>query len=361
MPLPKLAGRSLGVVLLLAMPIQAATLDEEVTAVLEPFADPAGPGAAVMVISDGQIVLQRVCGRADMKHDRPITIETNFRLASVSKQFTATAIMLLSQRGRLSYDDPLTKFFPDFPEIGKQMTVRQLLWHTSGVVAYEDLIPDGQTTQLSDRDVLQLVERQHGVYFTPGTKFRYSNTGYALLALIVEQVSGQGFAHFLAEEIFQPIGMKATVAFEQGVSTVKNRAFGYDVVEGVFVDADQSVTSAVLGDGGIYTSLQDYFVWDQALMNQQLLPEQTWREAFEPGHLATRQEPIDYGFGWRIRDADGVRVLFHDGRTSGFNNAVRRVPARRLSVVVLTNRAGNHAGAMADAILVAAMKAFSTQ
>src|ERR1051325_4820515 len=161
------------------------------------------------------------------------------------------AIMMLSDRKLLSYDDPLTKFFPDFPPYGKQITVRHLLTHTAGMLAYEDLIPAGTVLLLKDRDVLNLLASQDHTYFAPGSEYRYSNSGYAHPALIVESVSGMRFAQFLRKNIFDPLDMNGSVAYEKGISTVARRAFGYTAKGKSFQATDQSLTSSVLGDGGI--------------------------------------------------------------------------------------------------------------
>jgi N-acyl-D-amino-acid deacylase len=329
---------------------QADPLESKVDELFREFDRPYVPGTSVAVIRDGKIVLAKGYGLANVKEKTPVTPHTNFRIASVSKQFTAMCIMMLRQRGLLDYDDPITRFFPDFPEIGKQITVHHLLGHTSGLVAYEDIIPDDQSAQLKDRDVLELLKTQHGTYFTPGTQYRYSNTGYALLALIVEEVSGKDFATFLKGNIFLPLAMSETVAYEKGISTVSHRAYGYKCTDQGCVDADQSLTSAVLGDGGIYTSILDYYKWDQALYGKQLLDREALEEAFTPGQLADGT-PTNYGFGWRIDKRNSVRVLHHDGGTCGFDAAVRRVPEMQITVVVFINRAGRHARVIADDLL----------
>src|SRR4051812_2824084 len=185
------------------------------------------PGAAVMVIRDGQPIFAKAYGMADVEKKVPCTTSTNFRLASVTKQFTAMGIMILAERGKLSLDDKITKFFAGFPKYGEQITVRHLLTHTSGVVDYDDPVPPGTTVQLKDKDVLKIVREHDGTYFPPGTQFRYSNSGYALLALIIEKVSGQTYAQFQKANIFDPLDMSNTVAYENGISTVPNRAFGY--------------------------------------------------------------------------------------------------------------------------------------
>jgi CubicO group peptidase (beta-lactamase class C family) len=325
-------------------------LEKKVDELLRDFDQPDAPGASVGIIRDGQVVFKKGYGLANLPEKTPADEYTNYRLASVTKQFTAMAIMILKERGRLAYGDPITRFFPDFPKVGERITVRHLLTHTSGVVDYEDLIPSDRTVPLKDRDVLELVQAQHGVYFTPGTEYRYSNTGYALLALIVERVSGQDFAIFLDENIFKPLGMNGTVAYEKGVSTVSRRAYGYKQTGSGFVDADQSLTSAVLGDGGIYTSVMDYYRWDQALYGTKLVSRKTLDEAFMPTRLADGTT-IPYGFGWRLDERRGTRVVYHNGETTGFNTAVRRAPDRRLTVIVLANRTGEEAAHIADALL----------
>ena len=348
---PRLTGRVVLLLLFISAPLcPGDEVADKVDALVQPLVGREIPGASVAIIGDGRIILNKSYGLANVQAKTRAEEHTNYRLASVTKQFTAMAIMIVKERGLLSYDDPLTRFFPDYPQTGEGITVRHLLGHTSGVIDYEDLIPARQKTPLRDRDVLELLKNQQGTYFTPGTRYRYSNTGYALLALIVEKASGCDFATFLAANIFAPLGMKTSVAFEEGVSTVDNRAYGYFRGEAGFDEADQSLTSAILGDGGIYTSLREYYLWDQALYGEKLVGRRILREAFVSGRLADGSS-CGYGFGWRIDERRGVRVLHHDGRTCGFNNAVRRVPERRLTVVVFTNVAGKQAAKIADALL----------
>src|SRR5690606_19781212 len=175
---------------------------------------------------------------------------TNFRLASVSKQFTATAILLLAQDGALSLDDPLRKWLPSLPAATDGISLHHVLSHTSGLVDYEDVMPDHVDGQLHDSDVLRLLETQDRLYFAPGSDYRYSNSGYALLALVVGKASGKDFATFLRERIFLPLGMDATVAFEDGVSTVAHRAYGHPLADGAWTRTDQRRTRAGRGDAG---------------------------------------------------------------------------------------------------------------
>jgi CubicO group peptidase (beta-lactamase class C family) len=284
------------------------------------------PGASVLVVRDGHVLVSKSYGMANLEERNAATPDTNYRLASVTKQFTAAAILMLAERGKLSIDDPITRYL-ELPPYANAITIRHLLTHTSGLLAYEDLIPPGTTKQLRDADVLRLLATQNTTYFPPGTHYRYSNTGYAFLALIVQRVSGTSFADFLRQNIFKPAGMNASLALEEGISTVARRAFGYSRSEGGWHRTDQSLTSAVLGDGGIYTSIDDLVHWiawlESGRFNQALVPA-----------TPTDDPAVQYGFGWRISGP----IVSHTGETIGFRNAIVRFPARHLAVVVLTNR-----------------------
>ena len=187
--------------------------------------------------------------------------------------------------------------------------------------------------QVHDADVLQLLQSQDRTYFAPGGGYRYSNSGYALLALIVEKASGLRYADFLRQRMFQPLGMDATVAYEAGVSQLAHRAYGYSLEGATWHRTDQSSTSAVLGDGGIYSSIDDLAKWDAALYDERLLRGTSLRQAFSPA-TRTDDPEVEYGFGWRITG----ETLWHSGETIGFRNVIVRYPQRRLTVVVLTNR-----------------------
>ncbi|MDB6058065.1 MAG: Penicillin-binding protein 4 [Verrucomicrobiales bacterium] len=294
------------------------------------------PGASVMVIHDGKPVFAKAYGMADVDNKVPCTTNTNFRLASVTKQFTAMGILILADRNKLSLDDKITKFFPRFPKYGEQTTVRHLLTHTSGVYDYDDPVPPGTTVQMKDKDVLKTVAGHDETYFPPGTKFRYSNSGYALLALIIEKVSGQSYADFLKANVFTPLGMSNSVAFEDGISTVPNRAFGYAKNGDHFEPADQSLTSAVLGDGGIYSSVVDMFKWDQSLYTDKLVSHARLKDAFTVHSKTSDMAGSGYGYGWYVAGPDHV---WHYGSTCGFNTMINRFPQKKTTIIILTNRA----------------------
>lgn len=314
-------------------PDQTARID----ALFQPFDRADAPGMSVLVLHAGKPVFARGYGLADLAACVPCSTNTNFRLASVTKQFTAMAILMLAERKKLSLDERLTDFFPEYPAHGQAITVRHLLTHTSGLLDYEDAIPEGTTIAVLDQDVLRILLRQEKTYFPPGTQYRYSNSAYALLALIVEQRSGQTFAHFLKQHIFAPLKMTRTLAYEEGLSVVANRAYGHSPAGDRFQRTDQSLTSSVLGDGGVYSSALDLAKWDAALYTTKLVSRKTLQEAFTPA-IATDKPRRSYGFGWYLGEYRGVRAIWHSGETRGFRTRLSRLPEKKFTVILLANR-----------------------
>ncbi len=305
------------------------------------------PGAAVAITADGATLFRRAYGLANVESRIAATPATNYRLASLTKQFTAAAILLLKEDGRLSIDDPVLRWLPTMPPSAGEMVIRHLLTHTSGLLDFEALIPAGTASPVHDADVLRLLERENRRHFTPGTEYRYSNSGYSLLALIVERASGEGFAEFLRRRIFLPLGMHTTVAFEEGISSVADRAFGYTAGRQSWVRADQSMTSATLGDGGIYSSIEDLAKWDAALYGGGLLRPESLHLAFQPA-TPTADPAVQYGFGWRISGD----TVWHSGETTGFRNVIVRHLRLRSTVILLTNR--DHPAPYRTALAIAA-------
>ncbi len=260
------------------------------------------PGAAFMVIHKGEILDERYYGLADIEQKTKVSRTTNFRLASVSKQFTAMAILQLMDQGIIKFSTGLQHVFPEFPEYAEHITYGQLLHHTSGLISYEYLIPDTAIIPVKDIDVLELLLQEDSTYFPPGSDYRYSNSGYALLALTVERLSGSSFSKYLEENIFKPSRMEQSVAYVNGVNSVPDRAFGYHVIDEDIEFSDQSMTSSVLGDGGIYSSIADLFNWDQELYNTDLVSKALLDSAYSPWLK-------NYGCGWRIEDYKGLKRI----------------------------------------------------
>lgn len=319
-------------------PMLAQTVDRSIDSLMAPYASPDGPGASLLVIRDG-IPFMKSYGLANVEKQTPVSGASAFRLASLSKQFTATAIMILVADGRLRYDADVTTLLSGLPPFARGVTVRNLMNHTSGLPDYEDFVPDTQTTPVHDVDIPGLIANATASRFAVGTKYSYSNTGYGLLALIVEHVSKQRYADFLHARIFSRLGMSGTVAHEEGRSVVSNRAYGYTVRSTGIHRTDQSTTSAVLGDGGIYTSANDLVKWDRALESFALVSPEAQQQAWTPPTLAAGVKS-EYGFGWFVDSDHGTMRLRHHGESRGFTNSILRYPQRRLTVVILTNRTG---------------------
>ena len=354
---------------------KSPSLQNKLDKIFSAFA-PDQPGLAVLVRQNGRTIYQRGFGMRDLQSRAPITPQTDFRLASCTKQFTAMAIMLLVHDGKLRYDTRLTDVFPDFPEYGKAITIRHLLNHSSGLPDYEALIEQSPTRwseaqQITDAEVLALLKSQTHGKFAPGSSWSYSNSGYVVLGLIVAQVSGQSFPDFLQARIFAPLKMNHTLAYVRGTNVVPNRAYGHSQEGNKFIQTDQSSTSATLGDGGVYSNLEDLARWGDALTHHTLLSEAEMQPALVPFKLPDGSlphwasdpgdtdplggKPVAYGFGWFLDSYQGHPRMWHYGDTVGFKSAIERFPQDRLTVIVLCNRSDLDAPALAlkvaDAVL----------
>ncbi len=329
---------------LLASTVAKAQLRERLDSLMQATTQSGQPGAALLVEINGKAIYQSGKGLANVATKTSITSETNFRMASVSKQFTAMGILLLEKDGKLSLDDPIIRFFPEFNgQVGRKVQIRNLLTHSSGLLDYESVMNPNQREQLLDTDVLTLLKDRDSLYFEPGSTFRYSNSGYCLLALIIERVSGQPFSAFIRERIFKPLHMTQSVVYEAR-KLIVNRAMGYRKQGGAYVFSDQSVTSATKGDGGIYTSLTDYKKWIDGLHNHTLID---LKAALARTGQAIRANPGSYyGAGWFFRQPSNP-VLFHSGSTCGFNNFVVAIPEKKVLMAYFSNKADNKTNAAA--------------
>ena len=336
--------------LIALIPAAAQVSTSQIDAIFAPLKSTNAPGAAVLVIRNGKPVFRQGYGATDLRTHHPIDATTNFRLASFTKQFTAMCIMLLVHDGKLHYDDHLTDIFPEFLAYGKAITIRNLLNHTSGLPDYEEILmkqypdtPPEKIPQILDAGVLKLLEQQTAGKFPPGSKWEYSNSGYATLAMIVEKVSGKLFGQFLHDRIFAPLKMTNTLAYEKGKNEVPNRAYGHTKEKDVWRETDQSPTSAVLGDGGIYSSLDDLAKWDRALREHTLLSAAEMQPALIPvqptGGPATFDNgaPVSYGFGWFLDPYKGHKRMHHDGSTIGFRTTIQRFTDDNLTIIILAN------------------------
>jgi CubicO group peptidase (beta-lactamase class C family) len=321
------------------------------------------PGLAVLVRRDGRALFEKGYGVRDLRTQAKVDEHTNFRLASFTKQFTAMAVMLLVRDGKLRYDQTLTELFPDFPAYGEHITVRNLLNHTGGLPDYEDLMAAEDKAkgtiwspehQIQDDEVLALLKKETRGKFAAGRSWSYSNSGYVVLGLIVAKTSNQTYGDFLRGRIFSPLHMDHTIVYQKGTNEVANRAYGHSKDGQVLKETDQSSTSATLGDGGIYSNLEDLGKWDDALRNHTLLTTEEMNPAFIPAKLADGSathwpvepnddnlhpgKPVYYGFGWFLDPYQGNTRMWHTGSTMGFRTVIERFTGDKLSIIILCNR-----------------------
>lgn len=310
-----------------------------VDSIMAGYTAPDGPGAAVLVARRGVPLVMKGYGLAEVETGRQVTATTNFRLASLTKQFNATTILLLQKEGLLTLEDPIARHLPELPAYANRVIVRQLLQHISGLPDYEDYLRITHLVPVREYDVPFMIQDADSLQAPPGTVYHYSNTGYALLGVIAERAAGLPYPEVLRTRIFAPAGMTGSIAFVSDGPPVRERAYGYSRAKlfRAWKRTDQSMTSAVLGDGGIYSSVRDWLQWDRALNNQMLLDSLMQEEAFTPATLSDGSL-TKYGFGWMIEQYRGLRAVAHSGGTMGFTHFMIRFPADEFTVVLLTNR-----------------------
>ena len=317
-------------------PVAAPAWQAEVDALVAAQDNARMPGFAVGVVRGGELVYSRGAGLANVETSQQIDSRSNFRLASVTKQLTAAAILKLYEEGKLAPDDTLGEVLPGFPAYADDITIEQLVVHRSGLADYEDLMPEGQTRQLTDADVLAMLKVQPKPMFPPDERFHYSNSGYVLLGLIIEARSGMPFADYLDSRIFAPLGMRDTRSYGGEAATIPHRAYGHTVKDGAATRTDQSSTSALLGDGGVYSSLHDMARWVAALDNNKVLSAGSRQRQFNA--VPVPETPgVGYGYGFFIDRLNGHARTWHTGSSIGFRHKLLRFPERDLTVIVLGN------------------------
>ena len=323
----------------LATVVLADSLESRVDAAFADLDSTHSAGCAVAVVRDGKTVFANGYGMANLDHGVPITPETIFDIGSTSKQFTAAAIALLALDGRLALDDDVRKHIPELPGYDKTITVRQLLHHTSGVRDYDLLlILSGLDDHdvFSYRDLVDLTARQQNLNFTPGDTHLYSNTGYILLAVIVERVSGLTIGEFVAQRIFAPLGMVHSLVYEDRDRIVPHRATGYSRSKDGSLRMDHYWNFALGGDGQIYTTVGDLALWDSNFYDPRVGGAGFLEMMRTRGELNSG-ESIDYALGLFHGDYRGLQTVSHGGAWGGFRAQFIRVPEQRFSAVVLCN------------------------
>jgi CubicO group peptidase (beta-lactamase class C family) len=298
------------------------------------------PGAAVLIARNGAILLQKGYGLAQVEMRAPITSETRFRIGSITKQFTSAAILKLAEDGKLSLDDPLSKFVPDWPR-GHQVTLRHLLTHTSGIHNFTAK-PDFKARVRDPIPLAKLIAsfKNDPYDFEPGEKYSYCNSGYVLLGFIVETVSGQPYESYLRKTFFERCGMKDTGVYRSGTAP-SAEALGYSYENEVIQQSVDWDMSNVAGSGALYSTGRDLFRWNEALFGQKVLSAASLQTAFTVGVLKgddpSHPEDTGYGCGWAIDRLNGAREVSHGGELAGFGSYLLRLPDYYLTVVVLLN------------------------
>jgi CubicO group peptidase (beta-lactamase class C family) len=292
------------------------------------------PGLALLVIRDGKITKSQGYGFSNVELQVPVKPETIFQSGSMGKQFTATAVMMLVEEGKLALDDPLTKFFPEAPPAWRNVKIRHLLSHTGGFTDYPDKFDFRR--DYSEDELIKIVEGI-ALSFPPGSKWAYSNLGYLTLGVLIHRVTGQFYGDFLHDRIFQPLGMNTRIINEADI--VPNRAAGYRLVKGELKNQEWvSPTLNTTADGSLYFNIVDLAKWDAALYTEKLLKRASLEQMWTPVVLNDGKPNSDhYGFGWFIHDVHGHHIIEHGGAWQGFTTNISRYVDDKLTVVVLTN------------------------
>jgi CubicO group peptidase (beta-lactamase class C family) len=295
------------------------------------------PGCALAIIKDGEIIYKRGYGMAKIEDGIVMTPSKIFDIGSVSKQFTATCIVMLIKEGKVSIDDDIRKYFPEMPKYEKPITVNHLIHHTSGLRDYNGLLELAGFRPESDcpnvDEALEVIFKQKKLNYAPGEEYSYTNTGYFLLGQIVERVSGKSLNEFAQERIFKPLGMKHTIYQDDHTQIIKDRATGYDQTDkGYKIDLSNWDET---GDGNVYTSVEDLYLWDQAFYNNKL--GQDIMDMLHTVGALNNGKKIDYAFGLTVTEYKGLKVVEHGGSWAGFRAAIMRFPDQKFSAICLAN------------------------
>lgn len=312
-------------------------------ALLAPYVDAQAFTGSILVTKDGAPVFRQGFAMANREWDVPNTPDTKFRLGSITKQFTAAAVLLLAEDGKLSVDDPVSKFYPAAPAAWSKVTIKHLLTHTSGIPSYTSIpgfFDKSSKLPLSPVEIVKLTQDKP-LEFEPGSKFQYDNTAYVLLGVVIEKASGQAYADFLRTRIFTPLGMNDT-GYDVSATVLRHRASGYQPgLEGQLVNADYLDMNLPHAAGSLYSTVDDLSKWDRAIVAGKLLKPASWTAAFtDYGH--------GYGYGWFLNKLGQHRRIQHGGGINGFSAALQRYPDDGLAVVVLGNAMSAQSERVAD-------------
>jgi CubicO group peptidase (beta-lactamase class C family) len=315
----------------------ADNLTSKLDAMLEQTYNPDEPGVSVIVRSKGKVLLEKGYGLANLEHNIKINKDTVFRLGSITKQFTAVAILMLAEQGKLSLDDTLKQYIPEMSKLAGGITIAQLLNHSSGLTNYTNLPgwDEEQEEHLSSGQMIDLF-KDKPLDFEPGSAWNYSNTGYFLLGVIIEKASGETYADYVENHIFQALGMRES--FYGGASKIiNNRASGYDATDDGWVNAPYLSMTQPYAAGSLLSSVGDLAIWIDAINNHRLISK-TFTDRAHTKAILTDGSEVEYGFGWRLATLRGSQTIEHNGGINGFSTSSVYLPKEDLYVAVLSNR-----------------------
>jgi len=302
------------------------------------------PGAAIGIIQDGSMLYARGYGLANLEQDTPNTSQTAFNIGSNSKQFTAACIVLLSEQGKLNLNQSLSSIYPDFPEYAKTISIKNLLHHTSGLRDYAQIAYISglrPNDYYNNEDIMKWIKDQKCLNFSPGEKYLYSNSGYWLLGQIVEKISGLSLTNFAQKEIFEPLAMNNTRFLDNNTTVIKNKASGYRLLRsGSFIN--QSSNTEHIGDGGVYTTVDDIKKWDNEFYNRTIFKDSFWELMTAQGVLNNGKR-IAYASGLEVKEYKGLKTIDHGGRVPGYWSNIIRFPEQKFTVIVFTNSSSANA------------------
>jgi CubicO group peptidase (beta-lactamase class C family) len=314
----------------------ASDLSAQIDKLLSDVYKPGAPGAAVLVKKQGRVILRKGYGLANLELNVPVEPDMVFRLGSITKQFTAVAALMLAEEGKLSLQDEVTRFLPDYPTQGKKITVENLLTHTSGIKSYTDL-PEWLPLQRKDMTVSEIIDlaKDKPMEFSPGERWKYCNSGYILLGAIIEKAAGKTYADFLQERIFTPLGMKSS-CYDSTSRIIARRASGYTKGNAGFENAPYLSMSQPFAAGSLASTVDDLATWTEALLAGKLIKRETLEKAFTSYQL---KDGLDtgYGYGWCVSRYEGHRLIEHGGGIHGFLSYALFFPEDQVFVALLTN------------------------
>ncbi len=312
------------------------------------------PGASVVVVKDGKVIFRKGYGMANLELGVPVEPDMIFRLGSVTKQFTAVAILMLAEQGKLSLDEDITKFLPDYPAKTQRVTVEQLLNHTSGIKSYTSL-PEWLLMWRKDTELNELIGlfKDKPTDFAPGERWSYNNSGYVLLGAIIEKASGQSYQDFIEKNIFQRLGM-AHSFYDNTARVIPRRVTGYSKGKDGYINAPYLSMTQPHAAGALAPSVDDLALWDAALYTDKLVKQETLKRAWTPAKL-TNGKLTHYGFGWAMNSYEGHTVIEHGGGINGFSTYALRMPDDRVFVAALTNKDSGGPGPARVVLKIAAL------